>query len=76
MVRVMPSQAGTSIKECWGDQLRLARLKLRESQAEAGEAIGLQGPTVSRAENGRGSLDVFHRLARRYGVVLEAGNAS
>lgn len=64
------------VKESWGEQLRIARTKLRLSQADAGEATGLQGPTVSRAESGRGSLDVFHRLAAHYGITLEAGEQS
>ena len=66
----------TGVKEIWGDQLRIARIKLRLSQSEAGTAVGLQGPTVSRAESGRGSLDVYHRLAAHYGLTLEAGEQS
>lgn len=66
-----------TVKERWGEQLRLARLKLRLSQVEAGAAVGFTGATVSRAESGRqGSLDVYHRLAAHYGVTLEAGEQS
>jgi DNA-binding XRE family transcriptional regulator len=67
-----PTTAAT-VRERWGEQLRIARATRRQSQAEAGEAVGLQGQTVGRAEAGRGSLDVFHRLAAHYGIVLEAG---
>jgi transcriptional regulator with XRE-family HTH domain len=69
------STTTATIKERWGEQLRLARLGRRQSQAEAGRATELKGPTVSRAEAGRGSLDVYHRLARHYGITLEAGDA-
>jgi transcriptional regulator with XRE-family HTH domain len=68
------AQSTVGVKEIWGDQLRIARIKLRLSQAEAGQAVGLQGPTVSRAESGRGSIDTFHKLAAHYGIVLEAGD--
>ena len=72
----MPATTAT-VKERWGEQLRIARLKLRLSQAEAGEATGLTGATVSKAESGRqGSLDVYHRLAAHLGVTLEAGEQS
>jgi len=61
----------------WGDELRIARLRRRESQADTGKAIGSTGPTVSRAERGlQGSLDVYHRLASHLGVSLELGDAS
>ena len=75
MVRDMTGAQGTvGVKEIWGDQLRIARIKLRQSQLEAGDATGIAGPTVSRAEAGRGSIDVFHRLAAHYGIVLEIGD--
>lgn len=64
------------LKERWGEQLRIARISRRLSQHEAGQAIGIQGPTVSRAESGRGSLDVYHQLAGHYGITLEAGESS
>jgi hypothetical protein len=66
-------QVVPTLKAYWGKQLRITRLKLHQSQDEIGVIVGLRGPTVSRAENGRGSVDVFHRLARHYGVILEAG---
>lgn len=66
-----------TVRERWGEQLRLARLKLRLSQDEVAEATSLTGATISRAESGsRGSLDVYHRLAAYLGVTLEAGDQS
>lgn len=57
----------------WGEQLRLARLARQDSQHDAGTAIGIRAPTVSRAEQGRGSLDIYERLARHYGITLTIG---
>jgi transcriptional regulator with XRE-family HTH domain len=76
MVRRMSSTTAAIVKERWGEQLRLARLARRQSQAEIGLATGLQGPTVSRAESGRGSVDVYHRLAAHFNVTLEIGDES
>jgi transcriptional regulator with XRE-family HTH domain len=71
----MTTAAGTTgIKERWGRQLRAARLERELLQAAVGEATGLTGATVSRAESGRASLDVFHRLAAHYGITLAAGD--
>jgi transcriptional regulator with XRE-family HTH domain len=71
----MTDAAGTTgIKERWGLQLRDARIDRHLYQATVGEAIGITGATVSRAESGRASLDVFHRLAAHYGITLAAGD--
>jgi DNA-binding XRE family transcriptional regulator len=70
----MTDAAGTTgIKERWGQQLRVARTERQLFQATVGDAVGITEATVSRAEAGRGSLDVFHRLAAHYGLTLEAG---
>lgn len=61
------------MRERWGEQLRLARVARQDSQQDAGSAIGIRAPTVSRAEQGRGSIDIYERLARHYGVTLTLG---
>lgn len=72
----MPSTVTQTTRERWGEQLRVARVLTKQSQAAVGRATNLQGPTVSRAERGIGSLDVFDKLARHYAITLEAGDAS
>lgn len=73
----MPTKTDPDIRLAWGEQLRLARLARRESQAATGRATGLSGPTVARAESGdRGSLDIYERLARHLGVTLTLGSES
>jgi transcriptional regulator with XRE-family HTH domain len=75
MVSHMTTAAGTTgIKERWGQQLRAVRLERELFQAAVGKATGLTGATVSRAESGHGSIDVYHRLAAHYGITLEAGD--
>jgi transcriptional regulator with XRE-family HTH domain len=77
MVSGMTGATGvTGIKERWGRQLRIARAEHQLLQSTVADATGLTGATVSRAESGRGSLDVYHRLAAHYGIVLEAGDQS
>jgi len=61
------------VRERWGDELRIARLRRRESQAEAAAAVGVAGPTVHKAETGRASVDIYDRLARYYELTLELG---
>jgi transcriptional regulator with XRE-family HTH domain len=76
MVRTVPTTTDPDVRKAWGDELRLARLARRQTQVEIGDAVGLAGPTVARAENGRGSLDIYDRLARHLGVTLTAGEGS
>jgi transcriptional regulator with XRE-family HTH domain len=77
MVSRMTGATGvTGIRERWARQLREARARRNQTQAEIGLATGLTGATVSRAETGRGSLDVYHRLAAHYRITLEAGDAA
>jgi DNA-binding XRE family transcriptional regulator len=61
------------VRERWGTKLRLARVTARHSQADAGNAVGVAGPTVAKAEQGQGSVDTYDRLARHYGVTLTLG---
>lgn len=48
----------------------------RDSQAAAGEATGLSGPSVARAEQGQGGIDAYDRLARHYGLTLILGGVA
>lgn len=74
MVRSVPTATEQSeVRERWGEQLRLARVARQDTQHEAGAAVGLHGPTVSRAEQGRGSIEIYERLARHYSVILTLG---
>jgi transcriptional regulator with XRE-family HTH domain len=71
----MTDAAGTTgVKERWGQQLRDARIDRQLFQATVATEVGITEATVSRAESGRGSLDVFHRMAAYYGITLEAGD--
>lgn len=63
-------------RQRWGEEIRIARVTRRDSQATAGAAIGVAGPTVAKAEQGLGSVDVFERLACHYGLVLTLGDDS
>ena len=73
MVRLVPTTTEPEVRERWGQQLLLARTLRGDSQHDAGTAVGIRAPTVSRAEQGRGSLDIYERLARHYGVTLTIG---
>jgi transcriptional regulator with XRE-family HTH domain len=75
MVQAMTGRTeAVDIKARWGDQLRTAREATLLSQPAVSRLTGLQASTISRAERGRGSLDVYHRLAAHYGLTLEAGD--
>lgn len=60
-------------RQRWGGKIRIARISRRDTQATAGAAISVAGPTVAKAERGLGSVEVFDRLARHYGLLLTLG---
>lgn len=67
----MPNQTtADSVREEWGNILRLERHRRRLNQAKVAELAGLAGPTIAKLEAGRGSLDTFLKVAEALDVDL------
>ena len=58
-------------RENWAAQLRAERARLDLTQTQVAEQAGVIQVAVSRAEDGQGSDDVFHRIAAVLDVELE-----
>ena len=54
----------------WGQQLRTERARRSLTQIEVAELIGVPQDAISRAEAGRGGLDLYERLAVALDVTL------
>jgi transcriptional regulator with XRE-family HTH domain len=70
----MPTATAADVRERWGRQLRIARVLADKSQTETGRAVGMAAPTVSKAEQGLGSIDTFDQLAKYHGIILMLGD--
>lgn len=66
----MPNQTAAEVQERWGDQLRLERARRRLSQATVAGLANTTAATVSRAESGIGSLDMFLAIAAALEIDL------
>lgn len=70
MVSTVPVETAYDVRKRWGDELRLERCRQRLNQSDIAQRAGVAGPTVSKVENGRGSLDAFLKVAKALKVEL------
>lgn len=70
MVPAMTNRTAADLRQEWGETLRLERVSRRLSQEHVGRQAGIYAQTVSRMENGRGSLDIFLKVSRVLDVNL------
>lgn len=70
--------AERNARQSWGQQLRSERLNRNLTQTELADKLGIPQDAISRAETGRGGIDLYERLADELGVtlVIEPGSVA